>query len=459
VYFTKNKKLWIDLLEYYDKLLDNEGKKDINIWEDPSIQLTGDDDNQNINENELLSKSTLNQLVARLTPRATVPDFMDIGAFLSTYKTFTTSTNLVRKLIQRYNIPIKLNLSEEEKEHRLMTIEKPIQLRVVRIIKTLIDNHFDELDKPAIRLLKVFLRGLMNHKDTLSTSLVNAFIRKLKPDENPDQIIVSLKNQGGKISTKGIYWKSADKYDILEWPSKDIAEQLTLIEFEYFKNLKPEEFIHLMKLDKQKQSSMEKMIEHFNEISRWVQESILKEEKCKQRAKKMEQFIKIAQKLREINNFETLIAIISSLYDIPIHRLYFTKAEINPKYLKSLEELHQLMDNNYAIYRNALLKAVPPIIPYIGVYRRDLIYYEETQSHGKGIINFAKKKVIFSILNEIAQFQKISYQFKIDINLSAKLRTLPSLPQGMDYDEYKKTILFELSLKREPRNAQKSDIL
>lgn len=50
-----------------------EGKKDINIWEDPSIQLTGDDDNQNINENELLSKSTLNQLVARLTPRATVP--------------------------------------------------------------------------------------------------------------------------------------------------------------------------------------------------------------------------------------------------------------------------------------------------------------------------------------------------------------------------------------------------
>lgn len=50
-----------------------------------------------------------------------------------------------------------------------------------------------------------------------------------------------------------------------------------------------------MKLDKRKQSSMEKMIEHFNEISRWVQESILKEEKCKQRAKKMEQFIKIAQ--------------------------------------------------------------------------------------------------------------------------------------------------------------------
>lgn len=29
---------------------------------------------------------------------------MDIGAFLSTYKTFTTSTNLVRKLIQVKNL-------------------------------------------------------------------------------------------------------------------------------------------------------------------------------------------------------------------------------------------------------------------------------------------------------------------------------------------------------------------
>lgn len=62
-----------------------------------------------------------------------------------------------------------------------------------------------------------------------------------------------------------------------------------------------------------------------------------------------------------------MMAIISSLNDSPIHRLNHTKAEVEPKVLKALEELHDLMtkEQNYQKYRQALKDATPPCIPYL----------------------------------------------------------------------------------------------
>lgn len=71
----------------------------------------------------------------------------------------------------------------------------------------------------------------------------------------------------------------------------------------------------------------------------------------------------------------------------------------------------------------------------------------------KDVINFGKSKQIFSVIQEIQQFQTIPYNFRVHPAVSARLRALPQLPPGMDYNEYKKTILWELSLKREPKDA------
>jgi hypothetical protein len=48
---------------------------------------------------------------------------------------------------------------------------------------------------------------------------------------------------------------------------------------------------------------------------------ILMEEKSKMRAKKMDKFIMVAQKLFELNNFETLMCILGALSDVPIYRV------------------------------------------------------------------------------------------------------------------------------------------
>jgi hypothetical protein len=70
-------------------------------------------------------------------------------------------------------------------------------------------------------------------------------------------------------------------------------------------------------------------------------------------------------------------------------------------------------DGSYATYRHELAGAQPPCIPYIGIYLRDLTYFEEGGgSAGEGLINFKKKKNVYSVIQIIQKYQKTTYDFK-----------------------------------------------
>jgi len=254
---------------------------------------------------------------------------------------------------------------------------------------------------------------------------------------------------------------------LFDCPPQTIAEQLTIIEFEYFQAIKVSELMGGDKKDQtekahdassptsKRKNAISEIVDHFNYISRWVQDIILNEKKLKSRANKIQLFVRIAWKLKELNNFETMMAIISSLNDSAIHRLNLTKAEVKPRYLRYLEEMLELMSSqkSYAKYRKALQSLHGyPCIPYLGVYRRDLIYFEEGGKASKTTINFKLKKAMFGILQEMTKFQSIQYEhLAIDPVVYAKIKLLPPLPNGLTYDEYKETVLYGLSLKCEPK--------
>jgi hypothetical protein len=54
-----------------------------------------------------IQQTSLNKLVAAVTPFENLPDMMDQQTFITTYQTFTTNAMVVRKLIQRYQVPCK----------------------------------------------------------------------------------------------------------------------------------------------------------------------------------------------------------------------------------------------------------------------------------------------------------------------------------------------------------------
>jgi hypothetical protein len=121
---------------------------------------------------------TLNQLVVRLTPHSSVPNKSDMDAFIATYKTFTTPQKLVRKLIQRYNVPDQSHETPEEKEHFNKMVVRTIQLRVCNLLKLLLTDYFADFDDPLLALVTVFVRGL-SKSDRSYLTLSNILIKRV----------------------------------------------------------------------------------------------------------------------------------------------------------------------------------------------------------------------------------------------------------------------------------------
>jgi hypothetical protein len=53
-----------------------------------------------------------------------------------------------------------------------------------------------------------------------------------------------------------------------------------------------------------------------------------------------------------------------------------------------------------------------------GVYRRDMIYFEEGGKANKNTINFKIKRAMFMILQEITKFQQIPYNLSLDTGIN-----------------------------------------
>jgi hypothetical protein len=52
-------------------------------------------------------------------------------------------------------------------------------------------------------------------------------------------------------------------------------------------------------------------------------------------------------------------------------------------------------DGSYKDYRNELAASEPPCLPYLGVYLRDLTYFDDDSSSDSNLINFKQRKNIY----------------------------------------------------------------
>lgn len=80
----------------------------------------------------------------------------------------------------------------------------------------------------------------------------------------------------------------------------------------------------------------------------------------------------MADKCLQLNNFNSLTAIISGLNSAPIHRLRRTWETASQKTITLLDSLNRVMNStkNFFAYRETLHSVNPPCVPFLG-----LIYY------------------------------------------------------------------------------------
>eukprot|EP01088_Endostelium_zonatum_P014277 TRINITY_DN3065_c0_g1_i1.p1 TRINITY_DN3065_c0_g1~~TRINITY_DN3065_c0_g1_i1.p1 ORF type:complete len:564 (-),score=87.49 TRINITY_DN3065_c0_g1_i1:81-1772(-) len=204
-----------------------------------------------------------------------------------------------------------------------------------------------------------------------------------------------------------------------EMPLVELAEQLTLIELDMFKVIREREFLNLnwKKPEKKRHSKhIVKMVDRFNKVSFWVGTRIVREKDIKKRTSLLKRFIILADKCRELNNFNTLMEVLAGLNLHPVQRLKQTWANLSDKYISTMQGLEQLMESkkNYTMYREKLhylAENKESTLPYLGVYLRDLTFIEENTTFLKEqntLINYEKIQLIGQVIREVQYFQKVS---------------------------------------------------
>ncbi|KAF9112880.1 hypothetical protein BGX27_002637 [Mortierella sp. AM989] len=151
-----------------------------------------------------------------------------------------------------------------------------------------------------------------------------------------------------------LLYRSAGITSILEFPPYLVAYQLTLVESAIFLEIPPKAL--LTHSAKSPHKSITASTDFFNYLTRMIEYSVLFPAEASGRAQIMNHWIKVAVKLHELENFQTLKAIVCALGTPPIKRLKRTWSFLPRKSSNKLEMLSDLMseDRNYGKYREMM---------------------------------------------------------------------------------------------------------
>lgn len=207
----------------------------------------------------------------------------------------------------------------------------------------------------------------------------------------------------------------------MDQPDELIARELTRIDWIMFSSIRPRDLVRHVSLSKEQRqlcrnlAHVERMIQHFNQIAFWVANYVLLRDKPKHRVLMLEKFMRVARKLRELNNYNALGAVIAGVKSTSVHRLVATREMVQPGVGKDWLKLEILMapSRSHFAYRLAWENSSGERIPYLPLHRRDLASAEEgnrTFIGDDGRINWKKFEIMGDVIVGLQRAQGMPYK-------------------------------------------------
>ncbi|XP_054376721.1 rap guanine nucleotide exchange factor 1 isoform X4 [Pongo abelii] len=395
-----------------------------------------------IDHNEIMSRLTLKQEGDDgpdvrggsgdiLLVHATETDRKDLvlycEAFLTTYRTFISPEELIKKLQYRY----------EKFSPFADTFKKRVSKNTFFVLVRVVDELcLVELTEEILKLLmELVFRLVCNGELSLARVL-----RKNILDKVDQKKLLRCATSSQPLAARGVAARPGTLHD---FHSHEIAEQLTLLDAELFYKIEiPEVLLWAKEQNEEKSPNLTQFTEHFNNMSYWVRSIIMLQEKAQDRERLLLKFIKIMKHLRKLNNFNSYLAILSALDSAPIRRLEWQKQTS-----EGLAEYCTLIDSSssFRAYRAALSEVEPPCIPYLGLILQDLTFVHlGNPDYIDGKVNFSKRWQQFNILDSMRCFQQAHYDIRRNDDIINFFNDFS--------DHLAEEALWELSLKIKPRN-------
>lgn len=418
---------------------------------------------------------SLRALIEKLTAHQSTPDAMFVSAFYLTFRLFATPLEFSQALVDRFEYI-------GDTPHAA----GPVRLRVYNVLKGWLESHWrHDRDNSALDYVSEFAHTtLMQTLPSAGQRLVD-LADKVSKVHGP--IVPRLVSSMGKTNTATAQyihpdtplpppilgkkennllkqWKNGEtSLSILDFEPMELARQLTIKECRIFCSILPEELLDTewMKKSGSLAVNVRAMSTLSTDLANLVSDSILQLEEPKKRAVVIKHWVKIANKCLELNNYDSLMAIICSLNSSMIGRLKRTWEVVSQKTKTVLDFLRGIVDvsRNYSVLRHRIQNHVPPCLPFVGTYLTDLTFVDHgnqpsrhlpTEDGDMEVINFDKHMKTARIISELQRFQ-IPYRLAEVPELQAWMQN--ELVRVRSNGEKSLQTFYRRSLVLEPREA------
>uniref|UniRef100_A0A3P9MTQ7 Ral guanine nucleotide dissociation stimulator-like 3a n=1 Tax=Poecilia reticulata TaxID=8081 RepID=A0A3P9MTQ7_POERE len=385
-----------------------------------------------------LKAATLERLVSHLLDAEhREPDF--IRVFLSMYRAFTSTA------LRVFFLPLLLFSPA---------------LPVVRL--WLEEHSADFQEPPQYQALRLLLGSARPCSDLLiihfshSRCVLTDCSRSVS-----EQLSASLQHSslsdGGEMSSK------PDKHNFLDFPVREVAEQLTRLDAELFMKVEPFHCLGCIWSQRDKKENrnlaptVRATISQFNAVTNRVITSLLcpsspnpytsspvfSHASPVHRARVIEWWIAVAQECRQLKNFSSLKAILSALQSNAVYRLKRTWAAVSrcADVFRKRQD-YTFPDENCVLTNGEILVEVNifscGVVPYLGTYLTVLTMLDTalTDTVEGNLINFEKRRREYEILSQIRQLQAFCSHYSLSVNsdLTAWLQAHTLLTEQESYE-------------------------
>lgn len=432
------------------------------------------------NKEGQITGGSLPALVEKLTTHDSTPDNTFVTTFYLTFRLFTTPAEFARTLIDRFEY---VGTSSK--------VGVPVRLRVYNVFKGWLESHWRaESDSSALVVITDFANGQLKAVLPAAGERLAKLVSKVT-EHREGSLVPRLVSSLGKTSTSTTVFTMLDSdaptpiiskgqlnalrqaqlggspCTIMDFDPLELARQLTIIESRIFNAIGPEELLgsEWTKKADTKAVNVRAMSTLSTDLANLVADTILHLEDPKKRAQVIKHWIKVAAKCQDLNNYDSLMAIVCSLNSSMVLRLKRTWEHVSQKTKAKYDELVSIVDvgRNYSVLRQQLQNHVAPCIPFVGIYLTDLTFVDvgnqptrqlpsDGSSEGLTVINFDKHMKTAKIIGQLQGFQvpyRLAAVQELQDWLQSQIQRMHVSEQANIQNYYRRSLLLE------PREASR----
>ncbi|TPX37549.1 hypothetical protein SmJEL517_g00610 [Synchytrium microbalum] len=374
-----------------------------------------------LNDNKVAAGSKTQLIDALIFPLQQDNQYAE--AFLSTYRFFSSAQTILTSLLGWYNV-ITPNHSLAANS-TFKKARKAIQQRVIKVLIIWVRRHwhdFETFPQVARQLMK-----FVDHLNAVSFSdgqKLGVTIRDQRLNWYTMQYIPPYCNN----------YPDPKSFDVSKpWVismEKDLfAQNLTLIEHFILQHVHPDTYMSVLKDGVPRRGAgwssalkpLLAVVSWFRLLSKYTTTAVLMAEKPKEKAKAIEKLIKVAKECRQLNNFNSVFAIIQGLKRAAVIRQQQGWEAVATKHLDTFRQLDALTDpsNRFGNYWAEFKSKDVPAIPFFAAYMHDLqeLHDEPTPLNKMSVIaesiDFTRFQEIYSVIAEVEGARCCLYREKI----------------------------------------------